>query len=93
MRDELRTLVDHISESDVPTARKLLRALVDPVELALLNALPDDEPLSEHERAATEDASRRERRGEPLIPHADVMRCQLSPRLEMGMSRNSSATS
>ena len=39
-----------------------------------LNAFPDDEPLSEHERAATEEASRRERRGEPLIPHADVLR-------------------
>ena len=74
MREELRTLVDHISESDVPRARKLLRALVDPVELALLNALPDDEPLSEHERAATDEASRRERRGEPLIPHKDVLR-------------------
>jgi hypothetical protein len=74
MREELRTLVDHISESDVPTARKLLRALVDPVELALLNAIPEDEPVSEHERAATEDASLRERRGEPLIPHADVLR-------------------
>jgi hypothetical protein len=29
MREELRTLVDHISESDVATARKLFRALVD----------------------------------------------------------------
>jgi hypothetical protein len=74
MREELRTLVDHICESDVPTARKLLRALVDPVELALLNAVPDDEPLSEHERGATEESSRRERRGEPLIPHEDVLR-------------------
>ena len=74
MREELRTLVDHISESDVPTARKLLRALVDPVELALLNAPPDDEPLSEHEKAVTEEASGRERRGEPLIPHADMLR-------------------
>ena len=74
MREELRTLVDHISESDVPTARKLLRALVDPVELALLNAPPDDESLSEHERAATDEASHRERRGAPLIPHEDVLR-------------------
>jgi hypothetical protein len=74
MREELRALVDHISESDVPTARKLLRALVDPVELALLNAPPDDEPLSEHEKAVTEEASGRERRGEPLIPHEDVLR-------------------
>jgi hypothetical protein len=74
MREELRTLVDHISESEVPTARKLLRALFDPVELALLNALPDDEPLSEHEQAAMEESSSRERRGEPLIPHEDVLR-------------------
>ena len=74
MREELRALVDHISESDVPTARKLLRALVDPVELALFKALPDDEPLSEHERAATEESSGRERRGEPLIPHENVLR-------------------
>ena len=74
MREELRTLVDHISEGDVPTARKLLRALVDPVELALLSAPPDDEPLSARERAATEEASRRERRGEPPIPHKELLR-------------------
>jgi hypothetical protein len=42
--------------------------------LALLSAPPDDEPLSEHERAATEEASRRERRGEPLISHKEVLR-------------------
>jgi hypothetical protein len=74
MREELRALVDCISESDVLIARKLLRALVDPFELALLNAPPDDEPLSEHEKAATEEASRRERLGEPLIPHEEVLR-------------------
>ena len=33
-RHELHTLVDHIPESDVPAARKVLRALADPVELA-----------------------------------------------------------
>jgi hypothetical protein len=36
MREELRLLVDHIPEGDVPVARKILRALMDPVELALL---------------------------------------------------------
>jgi hypothetical protein len=30
-RHELHTLVDHIPESDVPAARKVLRALADPV--------------------------------------------------------------
>jgi hypothetical protein len=74
MREELRLLVDHIPEGDVPVARKILRALMDPVELALLNAPKDDEPPSERELAALEEADRRERSGEPLISHDEIMR-------------------
>lgn len=79
MREELRLPVDHIPEGAGPAARKILRALVDPVELALLNAPEDDEPLSEHEFAALEEADRRESSGEPsdisrLIPHEEIMR-------------------
>jgi hypothetical protein len=74
MREELRLLVDHIPEGDVPVACKILRALMDPVELALLNAPEDDEPLSEHELAVLEEADRRERSGEPLISHEEMMR-------------------
>jgi hypothetical protein len=74
IREELRMLVDHIPEGDVATVRKLLRALIDPVELSMLTAPPDDELLSEHEVAALEEADRREQRGEPLISHEDVMR-------------------
>ncbi len=55
-REELHKLVDHLPEADVSAARKILRALVDPVELALLTAPPDDEPESEAERAAVEKA-------------------------------------
>ncbi|HEX3748282.1 MAG TPA: hypothetical protein VHW09_30345 [Bryobacteraceae bacterium] len=51
-RHELHALVDHISDSDVPVARKLLRALADRVELAILSAPVDDEVESEEERAA-----------------------------------------
>ena len=51
-RHELHTLVDHIPESDVPAARKILRALADPVELAILAAPLDDEPETEGERAS-----------------------------------------
>jgi hypothetical protein len=50
-RRELHTLVDHIPAIDVPAARKVLRALADPVELAILAAPPDDEPETEDERA------------------------------------------
>jgi hypothetical protein len=53
-RHELHTLVDHIPEGDVPAARKILRALADPVELAILTAPLDDEPETEEERAAVE---------------------------------------
>jgi hypothetical protein len=74
MREELRLLVDHIPEDDVPAARKILRALVDPAGLALLNAPEDDEPLSDHERAALEQADSPERSGETLISHGELMR-------------------
>jgi hypothetical protein len=53
-RQELHTLVDHIPASDLPAARKMLRALADPVELAILHAAVDDEPETEEERAAVE---------------------------------------
>ena len=55
-REELHRLLDRIPESDVPTARKFLRSLLDPVELALLNAPADDEPETEEERSAVEAA-------------------------------------
>ena len=55
-RQDLHTLVDHIPAGDVPAARKILRALLDPVELSLLSAPVDEEPETEDERAAVERA-------------------------------------
>jgi len=55
-REELHKLVDHIPESDVAAARKILRSLVDPVELALATAPLDDEPETEEELAEVEKA-------------------------------------
>ena len=52
VREEIHRLVDHIPETEILTTRKLLRALVDPVELALLSAGEDDEAESDGERAA-----------------------------------------
>ena len=46
----------------------------DPVWLAMLSAPADDEPLSESEKAALEAADQREQRGEPLIPHEEILR-------------------
>ena len=53
-RRELHTLVDHIPASDLPAARKIRRALADPVGLAIRNAAVDDEPETDEERAAAE---------------------------------------
>jgi len=59
VRQELHWLLDHIPDSDVPTAHKLLCSLLDPLSLSLLTAPYDDEPETDEERAAV-DAARRE---------------------------------
>ena len=56
VREELHRLVNRIPESEVPVTQKLLRALVDPVELAILSAEEDDELETEAERAAVDAA-------------------------------------
>jgi hypothetical protein len=71
IREELRTLVDCIPSSDLPTARKFMRALVDPVELAILNAPPDDEPETAKERADVEAALADP---DPDVPFAELRR-------------------
>jgi len=71
IRREIHALVDCIPTSDLPTARKIVRSLVDPVELAILRASPDDEPQSEEERAAVEAARRETGLG---AAHEEVLR-------------------
>ncbi len=70
-RRELHWLLDHIPESDVSTANKFLRSLVDPVALSLLSASYDDEPETDEERAAVEAARREPGTG---TPHEEVLR-------------------
>lgn len=55
-REELHRLVDRIPAAGVPTARRFLESLTDPVELALVQAPPDDEPETEEELAVVESA-------------------------------------
>lgn len=70
-RQELHALLDHIPASDLPTARKILRALADPVWQSILDAPLDDEPETEEERANA-DAARKE--AGPGTPHEEVLR-------------------
>jgi hypothetical protein len=55
-RDELHKLIDYVPEAKVAMAHEVLRSLVDPVSLSLLNAPPDDEPETDEEREAFERA-------------------------------------
>jgi hypothetical protein len=55
-RQELHALVDHIPAGDLPAARKILRALADPVWQSILTAPLDDEQETEQERAEVEAA-------------------------------------
>ena len=48
--------MDHIPASDLPAARKILRALADPVWQSILSAPLDDELETEEERADVEKA-------------------------------------
>ena len=73
-RQELHTLVDHVRESDIASAKEYLRTLVDPFELAFLMAEPDDEPLTETERAAFEQAAMRRQSGECPLSHEELLR-------------------
>ncbi len=70
-RQEMHALVDRIPAADVPAARKMLRALADPLWLSLLSAPLDDEPESEEERAAVEQALAE---SGPFTSHEEVMR-------------------
>ena len=70
-RQELHALVEHIPPADLPAARKILRALADPVWLSILTAPFDDEPETEQERVEVEAA-----RNEPGsgTSHEEVLR-------------------
>ena len=70
-REELHKLVDHIPESDVAAARKILRALADPVWQSILAAPIDDEPETELERAEVDAARGESGSG---ISHEEVLR-------------------
>lgn len=70
-RRELHELVEHIPPRDLPAARKILRALADPVWQSVLSAPLDDEPETEEERTEVEEARRETG---PGTTHDEVLR-------------------
>lgn len=67
----MHALVDHISPADLPAARKILRALADPVWQSILAAPLDDEPEASQERTEVEAA--RNEKG-PGKSHTELLR-------------------
>jgi hypothetical protein len=66
-RDSLHRLVDELPESELAAAERFLhylRATTDPVLRTLLEAPPDDEPETEDERRAVQEAREELARGE-----------------------------
>jgi hypothetical protein len=71
-RDDLRTMLDAIPDERLPAAREALARLTDPVLLAFLNALEDDEPLTDEDLAAIAEGRADIERGD-TVPLADVL--------------------
>ena len=76
-KTKLHALVDKLPECELESVyQALLERLAehDPLLRVLLNAPEDDEPLSEEDRAAIDEAMESIARGEPAIPHEELMR-------------------
>ena len=71
---ELHDLVEKLPSDQVSAALRYLHFLcADPVLLSLLNAEPDDEPYTDHQRAEDADAAASIARGEG-ISHEEILR-------------------
>lgn len=67
-RRQAHAYLDHLPDAQVSAVRGLLEAMLDPVSRALANAPVDDEPVSEEEERAVEEAREwlRHNRGIPF---------------------------
>ena len=74
-RAALHALVDAVPDEWLAEAKAAMRALVDPVLLALLMAPPEDEELSTDERAELERAEAERAAGTiEYVSHEDLAR-------------------
>ena len=73
-RERLRRLVEFVPKGDLQAAERYLEFLVgpDPVVRAMVNAPDDDEPFTEEDRKAVEEAERDLEAGHG-IPHSEIL--------------------
>jgi hypothetical protein len=71
-RQQAHAYLDHLPAAQVSAVRGLLEAMLDPVSRALANAPIDDEPVTEEDERAVEEA-REWLRHNPGIPFEQVV--------------------
>lgn len=62
-----------VPAEDASAATKALEPFLDPITLAMLSTDYDDEPITDDDRAALEQAKAEHERGE-TIPHDEILR-------------------
>ncbi len=74
-REHAHQLIDRLPEMQLSGLVQFLETIVDPVTAALRNAPLDDEPETEEETLAVEEARQwLQQNGGKGIPHAEAMR-------------------
>jgi len=71
-RQQVHLLLDKLAPSQISAVHNLLTAMLDPVSRAIANAPIDDEPETEQERQAVEEADQWLKHNKP-IPFEDVL--------------------
>lgn len=74
-KERLHRMVDSLPEEDVPEAEHALERLrLASLRRALANAPEDDEPWTEEDERAVQEAEEELRHGAQPIPHEEIMR-------------------
>lgn len=74
-RQRAHEVIDYVPEAKLSAAIELLKKMLDPVSLTLLNAPFDDEPVTEEEqREIAESEEWLKQNGGKGIPHEEAMR-------------------
>jgi hypothetical protein len=71
-KQQAHELVDQLPPTQLKVVVRLLEEMLDPVSLSIANAPFEDEPLSEEEKKALDDAREWLKRNQG-IPHAQIL--------------------
>ena len=73
-RRQLHELVEHLRPEEIASVKQYLESKVDSFERMLLSAPVDEEPVTDQDRSAIAEASRRRQRGERPLTGEELLR-------------------